>query len=160
MAGKFLSSSLLKQYKKIVETLRNNDLKTVAFIYRPDSNTKCPNCNWDPVGKRSSGVYNGSGPKPFTVGKCPVCRGAGQLGSENKLPVNVTRVWLKQDGNENTVAGVVENNIVRLRAAKGYLDLFRTAKFVELDNAKFEVDRTSTVGFDNISCEVILRRSE
>ncbi len=37
----------------------------------------CPNCHYDPIAKASSGIYNGTGPVPFTTLPCPVCRGAG-----------------------------------------------------------------------------------
>lgn len=44
-----------------------------------DSETQCPNCNYDPNTNRSSNIYNGVGPKPFQGGKCPVCKGKGYM---------------------------------------------------------------------------------
>jgi hypothetical protein len=37
----------------------------------------CPNCPFDAAQGRSAGVYNGTGPYPFTRPPCPVCGGTG-----------------------------------------------------------------------------------
>ena len=38
----------------------------------------CPNCVYDGGLQKSSGAYNGTGPKPFARPPCPVCRGTGE----------------------------------------------------------------------------------
>jgi len=49
------------------------------YAVMPNLTTRCNNCVWDPRSKSSSGRYNGTGPKSFTAGVCPVCKGAGTL---------------------------------------------------------------------------------
>lgn len=47
-------------------------------IFLDGDRRPCPNCLFDPMTGRSSGTYNGSGPKPFAKpSPCPVCRGTG-----------------------------------------------------------------------------------
>ena len=52
--------------------------KPCKIIYEPDK-LPCTNCYLDVTSDTSTGVYNQVGPKPFTIGKCPVCKGKGYL---------------------------------------------------------------------------------
>lgn len=52
---------------------------------------QCPNCFYDSVNDKSSGVYNGTGPVVFTRPPCPVCRGKGTVVS---TPVEQTVKFL------------------------------------------------------------------
>lgn len=47
------------------------------LIYATSSKVVCPNCNLNPVTGKSGGVYNGTGPTPFSNTRCPVCNGQG-----------------------------------------------------------------------------------
>lgn len=48
-----------------------------CLLFLPPEKRKCPNCYFDSIQGKSSGKYNGDGPKPFTRPPCPVCRGSG-----------------------------------------------------------------------------------
>ena len=160
---KYLTTATLNKYKQIVNDLRTQDIGVIIYIVSAATQNFCNNCFWDSVGQRSTGQYNGTGPKPFTNGKCPVCKGTGKIGiPQQKRAVKATRVWLKQDTNSKTVAGTIDNNIVRLRLPLGYKTLIDQCEYIEVDNIKMEVDRDMPVGFGipQISCEVLLRRSD
>lgn len=48
-----------------------------CLLFLPPDPEKCPNCHFDSIQGKSSGKYNGTGPRPFTRPPCPVCRGTG-----------------------------------------------------------------------------------
>jgi hypothetical protein len=48
-----------------------------CLIVCDGAKSECPNCYFDPSAGRSSGIYNGTGPAPFSNGLCPVCKGSG-----------------------------------------------------------------------------------
>lgn len=54
-----------------------NQLGRPCKLYLDGKKSPCPNCYFDAVAGRSTGVYNGTGPRPFTRPPCPVCKGTG-----------------------------------------------------------------------------------
>lgn len=161
--GKYLTNSILAQYRQVVNDLRTQDLGSIVYIVSAATQSFCNNCLWDAIGGRSSGKYNGTGPKSFTVGKCPVCKGVGKTGTaQQKRAAKATYIWLKQDASAPGVAGVSENNTVRLRLPYGYLNTVRNCQYIEVDGIKMEINRAMPVGFGipPLSCEVLLRRSD
>jgi hypothetical protein len=56
-----------------------NQLGKTCRCYYPPTKVPCTNCFLDTSTDTSSGQYNGTGPIPFTRGKCPVCNGSGYL---------------------------------------------------------------------------------
>lgn len=162
--GHFLTPVLMQQYEKTVRYLREDIGDIIYVTLRKDTNqTQCNNCLWDIEAQRSTGVYNGTGPKPFTNGKCPVCKNTGILTSGQKtIAINCTYIWLKQGDREITVAGKGEGNYVRLRTDRGYKTYFQNAEFAMIDGVRMEVDRFMPAGFGRpkISCEILFRRSD
>lgn len=61
-----------------VDTMINQLGKDCKLIFDPIQQ-QCPNCYFDDVNQKSSGVYNTTGPIPFTKPPCPVCRGKGVI---------------------------------------------------------------------------------
>lgn len=56
----------------------------LIYLDRLDSTDVCKNCNIDPIYKKSTNKYNGTGPAPFPDNSiCPVCNGDGYLRSDN-----------------------------------------------------------------------------
>lgn len=63
------------------------------LIYPNTLWVKCPNCVINPVTGKSSGVYNGTGPIPFTKAPCPVCYGEGKKPDENTETIYMAIIW-------------------------------------------------------------------
>lgn len=162
--GKYLTNTTLAKYREIVNYLRTDEIGKVVTLVSKAVQAFCNNCVWDPAGKRSSGNYNGTGPRSFTNGKCPVCKGTGKLGASTQTkPIKATCVWLKEDGRDKESTGINEGNRIRMRAPRGYLSLIKAAEYVIVDSVKFEIERPPMpVGFGipQVSCECILRRSD
>ncbi|MCL2641675.1 MAG: hypothetical protein FWD53_12575, partial [Phycisphaerales bacterium] len=53
----------------------------------------CDNCVIDPSSKASTGIYNNTGPQPFTARVCPVCLGNGSLASSRRIKLQATVEW-------------------------------------------------------------------
>ena len=66
----------LNLYKKYIEQIINDLGKTVTVVLG-ENEERCNNCKYDEVHHCSSGIYNGTGLKPFDGGICPVCNGKG-----------------------------------------------------------------------------------
>jgi hypothetical protein len=77
-----------------IDSMINQLGKPCKLIYEP-ARTPCTNCYLDATTNLSSGQYNGTGPIPFTRGKCPVCGGAGYLPEEVERfdVVTMTVIW-------------------------------------------------------------------
>ncbi len=64
--------------------------------------TPCTNCILDLDTKRSTGVYNETGPEDFEIGEtCPVCLGEGLIGSNSTETIKMNikaepKLWVKK----------------------------------------------------------------
>lgn len=77
-----ISPELKSIYKSMIdEVLSSSGLATkvkISYLKNITSATDCENCIVDPIYKKSTGKYNGSGPMPFPDGGvCPYCNGDG-----------------------------------------------------------------------------------
>ena len=73
--------------------LSENALSIMATLnYSGVTTAICPNCEFDPISKRSANIYNGVGTDSFADGQiCPVCQGFGyvQTTSSENVPLGV-----------------------------------------------------------------------
>lgn len=68
-----------------------------TFIYEQNG-SNCPNCGYDPIARRSNGVYNGTGDIPFAYGQmCPICAGAGKTVAQKTETVTLTTIFNQKD---------------------------------------------------------------
>ena len=73
-----LDAETLATVENGIDSLIHQLGKDCKIIYE-SARTVCNNCIYDSINHRSTNQYNTVGPKPFTSGKCPVCRGTGYL---------------------------------------------------------------------------------
>lgn len=64
-----------------------------TLIYGTTNWTDCPNCVYDQAGKKSSNIYEGGGPIPFTFGVCPYCNGVGRLTNEVTVDTTLAPIY-------------------------------------------------------------------
>ncbi len=55
-----------------------SELGKMCRLVYPPRMIRCPNCVFDPVGKKSTNRYLSGGPMPFQNMACPICNGTGQ----------------------------------------------------------------------------------
>lgn len=64
-------------YKTVVDDMINSSFGVNCKLIYPAIKVSCGNCVYDTMNNRSSNIYNGTGPVPFTFGICPWCDGLG-----------------------------------------------------------------------------------
>jgi len=81
--------------KQLDDYLSSSGLSTECVLNLGATNiTECPNCIYDSMLKKSSGIYKSGGPINFARGNlCPFCRGSGQSGSQQTLTIDMAILW-------------------------------------------------------------------
>ena len=89
----------------------------------------CNNCVYDPIGKKSSNVYEAGGPVPFPFGGiCPVCNGLGKKPVISTEDIKVIIVYNpKEFVNYDTSVNVQEGTIQTM-AKLSLMSKFQRAK--------------------------------
>lgn len=91
-----ISPDLIAIYQGCIDALINQLGKDVVLEFEPIK-LPCPNCLYDSIGNRSTGRYKPGGPKPFTVGKCPECKGNGTLETRPTACIKALLQWSPKD---------------------------------------------------------------
>ncbi|MBY0525609.1 MAG: hypothetical protein K2R98_19545 [Gemmataceae bacterium] len=75
-----------------------NEWGKVCRLYYPPRQVQCPNCVYDPIGKKSSNHWLDGGPSFFPLGSmCPMCEGAGTHSEQATEDVKLLCVWSPKD---------------------------------------------------------------
>ncbi len=142
--------------EQAINALINQLGKLCQVVYEAGDVQQCSNCFFDTPNQRSTNRYNGTGPRLFTSGKCPVCRGSGYLPDTTVETDTLTllidwqpKSWTIMDNLtplQGTTPGAGKIGKGDLVSAKGYIaDMPKViqAKYIILDyqNAKYENNR-------------------
>ena len=76
-----INSTVKQLYINAIDSLLYDDSCTrpCRIIYTGSKFVDCPNCAFDPIGRKSSNRFQSGGPMPFPQGSiCPMCGGAGK----------------------------------------------------------------------------------
>jgi hypothetical protein len=167
--GNFVSEDQINLYKGFVKGIRE-DLGRSITLHIPGPRVDCPNCLFDPINKRSTGMFkprnpypaNIPGPYQFIGGICPVCNGTGQYSTEVTKIIDKALIrWLKVDQKKYLIQGLEAENDFRIKCDIKYIDDFKTARVVEIDGVPAEVTTIVKRGLrDLIQIVVFLRLSE
>ena len=68
---------LFDAYDYFVDDMINSSFGVNCKLIYPAIKTTCINCIYDTFNNKSTNIYNGTGPQPFTFGICPWCNGLG-----------------------------------------------------------------------------------
>lgn len=177
MAGgsNFVKPIHRRQYKEFVQGIRE-DLGRDVTLHLNGIKHRCPNCLFDPVNKRSTGMYspqtpflvtrdfNGNtvtGPIPFTGGICPVCNGTGNVTEEISKLVLCGIRYLKSEKKQYVQQGIITANDFRLNADIKYLNDFENCRVVEIDGTPADITVINKGGLgDLIKIIVFCKRSD
>lgn len=64
-------------YFDTVDDFIDSNFGVTCRLTYPAKKTVCTNCIYDPLLKKSSGIYKSGGPISFSNGVCPYCNGVG-----------------------------------------------------------------------------------
>ena len=127
-----------ERFKKSIKNLVNG-LSREVVVYSKDLRSECPNCYYDKVNDRSSGVCKVSSGEPyyFVTGRCPVCYGKGVITTSRKRTIKGLVIWNPQGDRLNalafTEAGTGGATRVEIKMDIIYLDLIKSCKHVVID---------------------------
>ncbi len=108
-------------------------------VYLKDVRAECPNCYYDKVNDRSSGIakVDPSSSTYFTVGRCPVCRGKGVITTSRKKYIEGLVIWNPSDAQMNALnfneAGWEGATRVQIKTDTCHLALVRDCKKIVID---------------------------
>ena len=130
-----------KTKDRFKKTIKNvvNDLSREVVVYSKDLRSECPNCYYDKVNNRSSGIPKSSpgDPNYFTTGRCPVCHGKGVIVTSRRRSIKGLVIWNPQGDALNTLtfteAGKAGATRVEVKTDPIYLDLIKNCKHVVID---------------------------
>lgn len=170
-----VSNAQIAQYQYFVKSIRS-DLGRNVILHLPGIKKSCQNCLWDPINKRSTGIYSPqtpflatvdyhgnpiAGPVPFKGGICPVCNATGSTTTEVTKLVQCGIRYLKSEKKQYLMQGIVLNNDYRLNADIKYIADFEKARIIEIDGAPAEVTAINKGGMrDLIKILVFCKNSE
>lgn len=137
--GILINEGQINLYKRYVSAIIS-DLGRNVSLYIPGPKKRCFNCLFDPVNKKSTGIYSPQNPvptgsvhTPFVGGICPICNGTGQFTTQIVKIVKCGIRSLKDKEKSFAMQGFDENFDFRLKAPISALADFQAAKIIVID---------------------------
>jgi hypothetical protein len=110
-----IKDSLIRIYQSRIDALINQLGKNVRLEFTP-IREPCPNCKYDTLRQRSTGIYKIGGPRPFIRGrKCPYCKGRGFTTTPVYRCIKCLIKWNPQDAASYGLAITKQQGVVRLK---------------------------------------------
>lgn len=129
-----IKDSLIRIYQSRIDALINQLGKNVYLEFDPIRES-CPNCKYDPIAKRSTGVYKTGGPRPFVRGqKCPYCKGHGVTETAVNKCIKCLIKWNPNDAENFGISVSQTKGIVRLKTYLTEADDLARAKTVVVNH--------------------------
>lgn len=124
--------------ERITDVVKALSKRSIFNLVIPSGPTQCPNCGWDSVEETSNGVYNGTGPQPFTGRTCPVCQGAGKLVTLTRRRIDATIQWIRTDKNGRDVLPQADltDQFARVKILSRDRSAAEEADYFEIDGKK------------------------
>lgn len=115
-----IKPALIAIYQSRIDALINQLGKNVYLEFDP-IRAACPNCTYDTLRKRSTGIYKAGGPREFARGRrCPYCKGRGFTETAVNKCIKCLIKWNPIEAKNFDIAISNYKGIVRL---KTYLTL-------------------------------------
>jgi hypothetical protein len=151
-----ITPDIRKIGEQAINDLIDNLGRQCKVIYESETAQVCNNCFFDSANQRSTGKYNGTGPRAFASGKCPVCRGTGYLPNTTESSDTLTllidwqpKEWAIIDrmvtlqGAPPAGGKIGKGNMVMVKGYIADMPKVIQAKYIILDypNAQYENNR-------------------
>lgn len=125
-----IEDSLIRIYQSRIDALINQLGKNVYLEFDPIRES-CPNCTYDTIRKRSTGVYKTGGPRPFSRGrKCPYCKGHGFVETSVNKCIKCLIKWNPKDAKNFGISITQKKGVVRLKTHLTEIDDLIRAKTI------------------------------
>ncbi len=112
-----IGDDIIEIYQSRIDSVINQLGKDVLLKFDP-IRSPCPNCVFDPIRKRSAGIYITGGPRPFRRGRqCPWCKGHGFEETSVEKCIRCLVKWNPRDAKDYGISLRDHNSVVRFKAA-------------------------------------------
>ena len=123
-----LSSGLISIYQGRIDALINQLGKNVLLEFDP-IRSPCPNCEFDPIRNKSTGIYIIGGPRPFKRGRqCPWCKGRGFEETPVEKCIKCLVQWNPRDADNYGISLRDHKDVVRFKTFLTEFDDFVRCK--------------------------------
>jgi len=110
-----IKTSLITTYQNHIDALINQLGKNVNLEFDP-IREPCPNCEYDTIRNRSTGIYIPDGPRPFARGRrCPYCKGRGFTETAVTKCIKCLIQWNPEDAEKYDISVERKKGIVRFK---------------------------------------------
>ena len=128
----------LRLYKDYTEQLIE-DLSSPVILGFAEDTVQCPNCLYDVIHKSSTGTYNGTGPKPFNRGICPVCHGKGTVSESKEMTIKCIVNWVNLNEADRSIIMSAGKTIVgyfKIKSVVANYNNINNAKYIIIDGVR------------------------
>lgn len=110
-----ITDKLIGVFQDNIDALINQLGKNVYLEFDPIRDP-CPNCTYDTVRKRSTGIYIPGGPRPFARGRrCPYCKGKGFIETSVNKCIKCLIQWNPSDAKNFGISISQKSGIVKFK---------------------------------------------
>ncbi len=110
-----ITDKLITVYQNNIDALINQLGKNIYLEFDPIRDP-CPNCEFDTIRNRSTGIYIPGGPRPFARGRrCPYCKGRGFLETAVNKCIKCLIKWNPSDAKNFGISISQKSGIVRFK---------------------------------------------
>jgi hypothetical protein len=182
MGKPLVSTKVKKHFKKLIQQLVLDLSQPLIIVQESPNFIDCPNCIWDSINKKSANIFDGSftipiqifsgtdqqrtiSPISFTVGRCPVCIGEGQLFTSKEICIPAQINFVGSGGSfENLPAGKEGTNLAVVKTLACNYDLLARNEVFVIHNIikceKFKPPIVRGLGGEEAIAEVVLQTTE
>jgi len=129
-----IKTELIEIYQSRIDALINQLGKNVYLEFDPVK-SPCPNCEYDTLRNRSTGIYKAGGPRPFGRGrKCPYCKGRGFTETPVNKCIKCLTKWNPRDASDYGISVSHRKGVVRLKTYLTEADDLARAKTVVVNH--------------------------
>lgn len=130
MARVIITDALIQVYQSSIDSLINQLGKNIYLEFDPIRGP-CPNCTYDTVRKRSTGIHISGGPRPFARGRrCPYCKGRGLIETAVNKCIKCLIKWKPKEAEDFGIAASKQKGIVRLKTFLTEADDLKRARTI------------------------------
>lgn len=117
-----ISNELIGIYQSRIDALINQLGKNIILEFEKIK-VRCPNCKFDTMRGRSTGIHIPGGPRPFARGRrCPWCKGNGFEEVDNNKCIKALLKWNPKDAINYGITLSDHKDVVRIKTFLTELD--------------------------------------
>lgn len=186
MPKKLVTNKMKKDYKRLMSQLVRDLSQELVIVQESPMFVDCPNCLWDSINKKSSNIFDNSftssttifsgtseerviNPISFSVGRCPVCIGEGQIFTNKEICIPAMVNFFSGTGARrglfmSTAAGKEGMNLVVVKTLACHYELMHNNETFFIHNnvkcVKFKPPFLRGLGGEEAVCETVLQTAD